>query len=168
MRIKQTATITITVLFSFFLAAASFAANEAILANAVAIDGDDDIGVEVIRLEPELRDMLKIDRDIDVIDTALVFNNPRSRRTLVACVGYNANGRALGRAYTVVPPNGVRFMRASDISDGRDFLGSARCKARNRVIPSSFIVGVGFSDAPVNVVHGWDHTAIRFPIVASY
>lgn len=165
--IKRIAAAAAITLSSFFFATASNAGNEGLIADAVAIDGDD-VGVEVVRLEPELRDMLKIDRDVDVIDTALVFNNPRARRTLVACVGYNANGRALGRAYTVVPPNGVRFIRASDISDGSDFLGSAQCKARAAIIPSSFIVGVGFSDAPASVVRGWDNTAIRFPIVASY
>jgi len=75
--------------------------------------------------------------DVDVVDTALVFNNPRNHKTLIAWVGYNANGRALGRAYTVVPANGVRFIRASDISNGRDYLGSASCKARARLIPAS-------------------------------
>ncbi len=167
MRMNQLAKASAVAISSLLFVASSYAGNEALIADSVAIDGED-VGVEVLRLEPELKDMLKMDRDVDVIDTALVFNNPRGRRTLVACIGYNANGRALGRAFTVVPPNGVRFIRASDLSDGRDFLGSAQCKARARVIPSSFIVGVGFSDAPARVVHGWDHTAIRFPIVASY
>lgn len=45
---------------------------------------------------------------------ALVFNNPRVSHTLIASVGYNTNGRALERTYTVVPPNGVRFIRVSD------------------------------------------------------
>ena len=166
MRIKQIAQITAITFFSLFFATTSNADDAAIAADAIAIDGD--IGTEVVRNGAELQDMLKLDRDADVIDTALVFNNPRRHRTLIVCVGYNSNGRVLGRAHTVVPANGVRFIRASDISDGRDFLGSAECKARARVIPSSFIVGVGFSDAPARVVHGWDDTAIRFPIVASY
>lgn len=140
----------------------------AIAADAVAIGPGDEVGLEVIRDATELQAMLKKAPDVDVVDTALVFNNPRNHKTLVACVGYNANGRALGRAYTVVPANGVRFIRASDISNGRDFLGSASCKARSRLIPASFIVGVGFSDAPARVVHGWDASSMRFPVVASY
>ena len=167
MRINQIAKTSAVAVCSLLFTMSSYAASGAAVADAVPIDGEG-IGVEVTRLEPELMDMLKMDRDIDVIDTALIFNNPRGKRTLVTCVGYSANGRALGRAFTVVPANGVRFIRASDISDGRDFLGSARCEARYRVVPSSFIVGVGFSDAPARVVHGWDNTSIRFPIVASY
>jgi hypothetical protein len=155
-------------LCSVVFAQSSNADDQAIAADAVKIDGAEDLGVQITRSATELQDMLKIDRDVDVIDTALIFNNPRGHRTLVACVGYNANGRALGHAFAVVPANGVRFIRASDISNGRDFIGSAQCKARARVIPSSFIVGVGFSDAPARVVNGWDNSSIRFPIVASY
>ena len=168
MRINLIAKAGAVAVCSFLFATSGYAGNEAIIADAVAMNGDEDIGVEVTRSAQELQDMLKMERDVDVIDTALIFNNPRRQRTLVVCVGYNANGRALGRAFSIVPGNGVRLIRASDISDGRDFLGSARCKALARVIPSSFIVGVGFSDAPARVVHGWDNTAIRFPIVASY
>ena len=144
------------------------AAELAIAADAVQTDDGDNVGIQVVRDAAELQAMLKRRPDVDVIDTALIFNNPRRHQTLVACVGYNANGRALGRAYTVVPANGVRFLRASDISNGRDFLGSAECKARARVIPSSFVVGVGFSDAPARIVNGWDNSTIRFPVVASY
>ena len=167
MRMQKIAKASAVAICSLLFVTSSYANSDALVADAMAMDGDD-VGFEVTRSESDLQEMLKMERDVDFIDTALVFNNPRGSRTLVACVGYNANGRALGRAYIVVPPNGVRFMRASDISGGRDFLGSAQCKARGRVIPSSFIVGVGFSDAPARVVHGWDDTAIRFPIVASY
>ena len=144
------------------------AADLAIAADAISTDNGENIGIQVIRDATELQALLKKRPDVDVVDTALIFNNPRRHKTLVACVGYDANGRALGRAYTVVPPNGLRFLRASDISNGRDYLGSAQCKARARVIPSSFVVGVGFSDAPARVVNGWDNSTMRFPVVASY
>lgn len=155
--------------FALLAASTNVIANDAaIAADAVSLEPGDAVGLEITRDASELQAMLKTTPDIDVIDTALVFNNPRNHRTLVACVGYSANGRALGRAYTVVPANGVRFIRASDISNGRDFLGSASCKARARIIPASFIVGVGFSDAPARVVNGWNASSMRFPVVASY
>ena len=156
-------------MFLLLLAATQADAQEvAIASDAMSVNDGEDIGIQVVRDATELQAMLKRTPDVDVIDTALVFNNPRRHKTLVARVGYNANGRALGRAYTVVPANGLRFIRASDISDGRDFLGSAKCQARARVIPSSFIVGVGFSDAPAKVINGWDNSVMRFPVVASY
>lgn len=154
---------------ALFVSSSVAIANDAAMASdAVAIAPGDEVGLEVIRDATELQAMLKKAPDVDVVDTALVFNNPRRHKTLVACIGYNANGRVLGRAYTVVPANGVRFIRASDISNGRDFLGSASCRARARLIPASFIVGVGFSDAPAKVVHSWDESGMRFPVVASY
>ncbi|MEM7467567.1 MAG: hypothetical protein AAF387_11895 [Pseudomonadota bacterium] len=147
---------------------AATAQDAAIAADALSTDSGEDIGIQVARDAAELQGMLKRTPDVDVVDTALVFNNPRQHKTLVACVGYNANGRVMGRAYTVVPANGLRFIRAADISNGRDYLGSAKCKARARVIPSSFIVGIGFSDAPARVINGWDNSVMRFPVVASY
>ena len=156
-------------MFILLLAATQADAQQAAIASdAMMVNDGDDIGIQVTRDAAELQAMLKRTPDVDVIDTALVFNNPRRHKTLVACVGYNANGRVMGRAYTVVPANGIRFIRASDISNGTDFLGSAKCQARARVIPSSFIVGVGFSDAPARVINGWDNSVMRFPIVASY
>lgn len=62
----------------------------------------------------------------------------------------------------------IRLILASDLSRGGDFVGSATCKARNRVIPSSFIVGPGLSDGPVRLHHGWDSTEMNFPIVATF
>ena len=160
---------TLVIAFVTLLGANQISAQEvAIAGDAVSVDSGEDIGIQVVRGADQLQAMLKRRPDVDVIDTALVFNNPRRHKTLIACVGYGANGNVLGRAYTVVPANGLRFIRASDISNGRDFLGSAKCKARARVIPSSFIVGVGFSDAPARVVNGWDDSSIRFPVVASY
>ena len=144
------------------------AADLAIATDALRSNDGENLGIQVVRDATEPQAMLKPRPDVDVIDTALIFNNPRRHKTLVACAGYDANGRVLGRAYTVVPANGVRFLRASDISNGRDFIGSAQCKARARVIPSSFVVGVGFSDAPAEIVNGWDNSSMRFPIVASY
>lgn len=121
----------------------AFANDAEMAADAVSLASGYSVGLKVTGDSTELQAMLKKTPDVDVVDTALVFNNPRNHKTLVAWVGYNANGRALGRAYTVVPANGVRFIRASDISNGRDYLGSASCKARARLIPASLYCGCG-------------------------
>ena len=94
--------------------------------------------------------------------------NPRGAATLVVCAGRNANGRGVGRAKTRVPAHGVRILFASDLSNGRDFIGSATCKSRSRVVPSAFVLGADFSDAKANVSHGWTDSQINFPVVATF
>lgn len=69
------------------------------------------------------------------------------------------------------------FIRAAVVKPGdpvnhqtvaADFVGSATCAARSRVVPSLFIVGGGLTDAKALVNHGWDQTRIRFPVVATF
>ncbi len=124
--------------------------------------------IEVDRTTDQLRDVIRPVPDPDSTNTALVFNNPRRFDTWVYCVAYDGNGQPVGRARLRVPGNGVRFVFASDMADGRDFVGSAACASRSRVIPSAFIVGGGLTDARAVVNHGWDHTRIRFPVVATF
>jgi len=126
--------------------------------------------IEIDRVSDELRDVVRPDRraDPDSTDSALVFNNPRRHVTWVYCVAYNGAGAAIGRARLRIPGNGVRFVFASDMAAGQDFVGSATCAARSRVVPSLFIVGGGLTDAKALVNHGWDQTRIRFPVVAAF
>lgn len=125
--------------------------------------------IEIDRISDELRDVVRPDRrDPDSTDSALVFNNPRRHVTWVYCVAFNGAGAAIGRARLRIPGNGVRFAFASDIAGGQDFVGSATCAARSRVVPSLFIVGAGLTDAKALVNHGWDQTRIRFPVVAAF
>ena len=105
--------------------------------------------IEVTHSVNELEAVLRRHPDIDVTDTALVFNNALRRTTVVRCVAFGRNGRPLGRVRTKVPGNGLQFILASDLADGLDFIGSARCWARGRVVPSAFIVGPGMlTDTP--------------------
>ena len=120
--------------------------------------------VEVNRDATDLRDVLVPQPDPDSVDTALVFTNNNRRATLVVCAGYDADGDLVGRARTVVPARGVRLIRASDLSNGVDFVGSARCKSRRRVVSSAFVLGADLSDAPV-LARG---RAMSFPIIASF
>lgn len=148
--------------------------------------------VEIERDYAELQPMLRPRPDIDTTDTALLFNNALRRTSVVYCVAYGANGQALGKVRVKVPGNGVRFILASDLSDGRDFVGSSRCRARGKIVPSAFIVGAGFSDTPAQAKHHvraqlatdsaaldvsevaeisdrrWPTTTMRFPAIATY
>jgi len=137
-------------------------------AQQLAVADDVDMIPEVTRDASDIRVVMVPRPDLDTVDTALVFTNPRDTPTLVVCAGRNAQGRGIGRAKTKVPAHGVRLLLASDLSAGRDYVGSATCKARSRVIPSAFVVGAQLSDAPATVNHGWQDSQINFPIVATF
>lgn len=124
--------------------------------------------VEVDRGAIDIRAVLVPRPDVDSTDTALVFSNPGAEASVVVCAGSDANGVGVGRAKTEVPPGGVRLILASDLSDGADFVGSARCKSRTRLTPSAFVVGPGLSDAPAQVVRRRDGPEYAFPIVATF
>lgn len=124
--------------------------------------------VDAGRDADELRAVLKTHPDVDSTDTALVFNNPTAHRVWVRCAAFSGNGRILGGSALAIPANGVRFIFASDIARNRDFIGSAQCGATARVIPSSFILGSGLTDAPTSGGPTWHGNRIRFPIVASF
>ncbi|MCP4040239.1 MAG: hypothetical protein GY733_25060 [bacterium] len=126
-------------------------------------------GIEEVEISREV-DELPNDvepADPDVANTALVFTNMSRVTTWVKCVGYNMNGEPIGRTATVLPPLGLRYVRASDISNGVDFIGQVQCAARGRVVGSVVFVGPGLTDLPVhNGAPG--HRRIRFPLVAHY
>jgi len=110
-----------------------------------------------------------IERDTDVANTALVFNNTSSTEAIVRCAAYGANGRVLGRRRAVVPAKGLRYLRASDLSNGKDFVGSAVCTARNRLAASAVFLAPGaMTNLDVIQAGPWDSTSIRFPLVATY
>ena len=135
--------------------------------DADAPDTDANVA-EITRSATDLRDVLVPRPDLDSVDTALVFTNPRNASTWVVCAGHDANGDGVGRARTRVPAHGVRLIFASDLSNGRDFIGSAACKSRSWVVPSAFIIGTDLSDAPARTSNGWSETRINFPIVATF
>lgn len=124
---------------------------------------------EVVRDVAELHELLRPRPDLDLVDSALVFTNNDAQTALVHCVGFDANGRAVGRIRVKVPGNGLRFALASDLANGRDFLGSARCRTRNRVTASGFLLAPGsVSDLPANQGDLGGSVQIQYPTVASY
>ncbi len=81
-------------------------------------------GDEIVRDAIELQDLLTPPPDRDSVDTAVVFANDVNRPAHVGCAGYDSNGRVVGHAWLQVLGRGLRFVRASDLSAGQDFISS--------------------------------------------
>lgn len=126
--------------------------------DAVEISRDIDTLPDVIEPDPS---------DMDVADTALVFTNLSRRTSWVKCVGFNKNGEPVGRTKTQIPPLGLRYVRASDISNGVDFIGQVQCKPVGLVVGSVVFVGPALTDLPVRNGH-LGVSRIHFPLVAHY
>ena len=123
----------------------------------IEIDRDGDALSEEIRPRPT---------DTDIADTALVFTNQTRHRVEVRCLARNDDGETIGRARIVVPGGGLRYLRASDLSEGADFVGSALCKSAARVVATAMLFGVEISDLPSRSVQ-WGKVH-RFPLIATY
>ncbi len=125
-------------------------------------------GVEITRDGVELRDELEPrDLDRDVADTALVFTNLGGRSTRVRCVAYDGNGAPIGRAWVRVPALGVRYLLASDLANGTDFIGHVQCGTLISVRGTAVFLGAGITDLP-SVQPKRYNGRIRFPLVATY
>ncbi|NNL86623.1 MAG: hypothetical protein HKP27_13270 [Myxococcales bacterium] len=151
----------------FAMAASPSVAQELVASDAVVSDEIAPDVPEISRdpsdLAPDLRPI-----DEDVANTALVFTNWSGRDTAILCVAFNGEGRSIGRRWIKVPSNGTKYMLASDLSEGRDFVGNAQCTGEARIHGTAVFLGAGFSDLPVaNVDHRGDGR-IRFPLVATY
>ena len=120
----------------------------------VEIDNDPDL------LTDELRDP-----DPDIADTFMIFTSQHGRRAIVRCVARDKNGVVVGRSLTRVPAHGLRYVRASQMSNGVDFIGSVNCRTRGRVIPTTVFLGpVQITDLKARRV-GY---RLNFPVVAHY
>jgi hypothetical protein len=129
--------------------------------------------VEIDREIDTLPDDIEHPSDPDVADTALVFTNLGRHRAAVKCVGFDKNGTPIGRTTTRIPAMGVRYVLASDISNGVDFIGQVQCARHGRVIGSVIFIGPGITDLPVlnRLNRGNQHSSrnrIQFPLVAHY
>jgi hypothetical protein len=111
-----------------------------------------------------------VDRDTDVADTALVFTNTGDRAARVVCGGLDKNGQVIGsRTGVIIPAGGLRYLRASDLSDGADFVGSAICSAGGPMLASGIFLAPGaMTDVNVHQREHRKHSRIRFPLVATY
>lgn len=100
-------------------------------------------------------------------DTALVFSNTARAGARVICKGFDDRGRPVGRAATFVPGLGLRYLLASDLSDGDAVLGQVQCATHGRVVGSAFLLGgsAGITGAPAKQADHDGAIRIRFPVV---
>ncbi len=94
-------------------------------------------GVEVAHEATELQDLLRTHPDRDLVDSALVFTNNSLRPVRIGCRAFDGDGHVVGKVWLGVPARGLRFALASDLSDGYDFIGSARCWSTGRGVTGS-------------------------------
>ncbi len=150
---------------SFVLATAALLVSAAAAQAQTITDRDDSRGEDQLMVEVRRA----IDRDTDTTNTALVFNNTAPTATHVVCTAYNAAGRMIGRKVARIPGRGVRYLSASDLSGGADFIGSAVCASRTRVAASAVFLAPGsLTNLDVIQAGPWDDTKIRFPLIATY
>ena len=135
---------------------------------AVDLTADKELARDGGDLQVDIRDA--IDRDTDVADSALVFTNTGDTEGRVVCRAIDGNGQAVGsRTGVTVPAGGVRYLRASDISDGADFVGRADCVARRPMIASGFFLAPGaITDLKARREQQRRHVRMHFPVVATY
>ncbi len=163
---------TLLLLVCSLAVAVSAGAQELSVSTVVPVlDEESDPGLLLDRgsddLLADLEDAAHVDRD--VADTALVFTNATGRRVMVKCVAIGANGNMLGRAHTHIPGNGLRYLRASDLAGGADFVGSAVCKADGNAAGSVvFLTRSAITSLGVKQRHRLGVTRFKFPLVASY
>ena len=125
--------------------------------------------VEIDRDTDDLRHEIRPrPTDVDIADTLLVFSNSGPEPAEVRCVAWLRDGTPFARAYVMVPGSGVKFMAASDISGGKDFIGQVTCHTQQHVVPSAIFLGPQIENLNVRVTGHDVRTRIRFPLVATY
>ncbi len=136
--------------------------------------------VQITRDAGELQRLLHPrHRNTDTVDTAVVFTNTSSAHAIVTCVAFNKNGYVTGRIRLRVPGLGLRFALASDISSGRDFVGSVLCSTTGHLLGSALLIAPDLTDLPVeqgdrgprisdSLTDFVPKISIRFPLVATY
>lgn len=106
--------------------------------------------------------------DVDVVDTALVFTNTANVDRRIVCVGFDKQGQKVGRVLVKLPALGLRYVLASDLADGQDFVGSAQCATHATVRGSAIFLGPSITDLSVDNIAGRWLGRIRFHVVATY
>ena len=125
--------------------------------------------IEVERLGEDLRDEIRPRPvDTDVADTALVFTNHTGGVVYVKCVARDQGGNVVGRTRTRLPANGLRYLRASDFSNDRDFVGHATCKSTGHVTATGMLFGEEITDLPSQSRRQGRGMLHQFPLIATY
>ena len=127
------------------------------------VAGEADIGRDVRDLQTDIRPP-----DDDVADTAIVFSNFAGSERRVRCIAYDGAGEKIGRGHVGIPARGTRYIRASDLSTGAEFIGHVVCGARSSVFAAVVFVGGGLTDLPAVQHHGKGWGRIRIPLVITH
>ncbi|MBT8148452.1 MAG: hypothetical protein HKO71_07475 [Pseudomonadales bacterium] len=138
------------------------------LASADAEPSEKNPGTEIVRPVEDLSAMIAAPRpDRDFINTAVVLTDAGGRPSVAYCVAYNQRGDAIGRGFSKIPGNGVRLVLASDLTYGRDFFGKIKCKSRDHVSGTAYIIGPDFSDTRVHNLRDRAGSVISVPVAIS-
>lgn len=137
---------------------------------SVGVSAQEPAEIEIDRDPTDIAEILHPDPDRDSVDTAIVFTSLQPTYAVIRCKGFGHNGHVIGNVRLLVPPNGLRYLRGSDVSAGRDFIGHVRCSTSGAsVTASAFIVGTGsLANAPVEELRLDSVTNFRVPVVASF
>ena len=147
-------------------------AGAALLAAAAPAWAQTVVDLDESRSEAELRVDMRdaVERDTDVVNTALVFNNTSPDVSHVICLAHDAQGQYLARRIVRIPAQGVRYLRASDFATRGDFIGSATCTSRARIAATAVLLAPGaITNLDVIQADRWDDAnRMRFPLIANY
>lgn len=119
---------------------------------------------DVTHEEGELEALLEEPVEPPQINTALVFSSLAGEELRVVCRARNAQGEPVGAAGVRVPAHGVRFLLASDFSDGQPFLGQVTCLSPRGIRGSGFARG---ANGVTSVPSPERKRVIHFPVVAT-
>jgi len=123
---------------------------------------------DVVHEEALLEELLVEPVDAPNLNTALVFSSLADVELRVVCRARNAQGQPIGHAGVRVPAQGVRFLLASDFSDGEPFLGQVRCLSPRGIRGSGFARSAnGVTDVPSPELKAGRGLLIHFPVVAT-
>ncbi len=119
---------------------------------------------DVTHDEGELETLLGEPVEAPHVNTALVFSSVVDEELRVVCRARNAQGEPVGAAGLRVPAHGVRFLLASDFSDGQPFLGQVTCLSPRGLRGSGFARS---ASGVISVPSPERRRLVHFPVVAT-
>jgi len=125
---------------------------------------------EIERDAVSLRDRIELPPppDVSTADTAIVFTNVGNRHAAARCVAFDYEGERIGQTRVRVPARGMRWLLASDLSDGQRFVGNAHCFVNGQMLASAVYLGRGITDLPVKQASAAGQFRVAIPILAHH
>lgn len=125
---------------------------------------------EIERDAISLRDRIQLPTppDVSTADTAIVFTNVGNRGAAARCVAFDYEGQRIGQTRVRVPARGMRWLLASDLSDGERFIGNAQCFVNGQMLASAIFLGPAITDLPVKQASAAGQFRVAIPVLAHY